>query len=102
MIERMTAEDFTAYEICDTDGMLLMESDTPKDTTIIELWGWIQAERAKVEELEARIEAAKHKATRLLAWEPQSPDPIGPLRGAGYMAGIKDATTSLQKILEEL
>ena len=58
MSNRMTDEMFAAYETDDAAGMLLMESTSEKDNAIVELWGWMQNERAKVDELEARIEVA--------------------------------------------
>ena len=51
--QRMSDEDFEAYETDDACGMLLMESVADKDNTIVELWGWMQAERAAVERVES-------------------------------------------------
>ena len=65
MSDRMTDEMFAAYEIDDEAGMLLMDLESEKDKQIVEMWGWMQNERAKVDELEAKIDML------MLEWCPE-------------------------------
>ncbi len=77
-----------------------MPSDMPQ-------WMWnamdeglfVRRSMEKVAGLETQIKNVKTELARLAAWEPQHPDPIGPLRGMGYLAGIKDAVDSVKKML---
>ena len=90
--QRMSDEDFEAYETDDACGMLLMESVADKDNTIVELWGWMQAERAKVERVEAHAElniliasATAHRACTGTEHNPQN----GKLHGCCVVCGVQ-------------
>ena len=56
MIKRMSDEDFAAYETDAAAGMLLMDDWSGNLQMVTDLWGWMQAERAKVKELERRTQ----------------------------------------------
>lgn len=50
-MERMSDKQFSNWQVSDEAGELLLADDGHKDQMLVELWGWMQAERAEVERL---------------------------------------------------